>query len=72
MKSNYWLNQAGINEKIRELDDYLMEAWSNDANMGQIIHEMPKHIKEFFFKLNITCPDPIRGGIKVGLVVEKE
>lgn len=72
MKSNYWLNQANLDKKLNELDDYLMEAWSNDSNFGQILHDMPKHIKEFLFKLNITCPDPIRHGIKIGFVFEKE
>jgi hypothetical protein len=72
MKSNYWLSQADNAIKLKELDDYLMEAWSNDSNIGQILSDMPKDIKEFFLKLNITCPDPMRSGIKVGFVIEKE
>lgn len=72
MKSNYWLNQADNNKKLQDLDDYLMEAWSNDSNFGQILNDMPQDIKEFFLKLNITCPDPMRSGLKVGFVTEKE
>jgi len=72
MKQNYWLNQADDSEKIKELDDFLMEAWSNESNVGQILESMPEKIKEFFLKLNITCPDPLRNGLKIGFVVEKE
>jgi hypothetical protein len=72
MKSNYWLNQADNNKKLQDLDDYLMEAWSNDSNFGQILNDMPQDIKEFFLKLNITCPDPMRSGLKIGFVTEKE
>ena len=72
MKSNYWLSQADNNQKLQALDDYLMEAWSNDSNFGQILNDMPQDIKEFFLKLNITCPDPMRSGLKIGFVTEKE
>lgn len=72
MKSNYWLSQADNSKNLRALDDYLMEAWSNDSNLGQILNDMPKEIRDFFLKLSITCPDPMRGGIKIGFVIEKE
>lgn len=72
MKSNYWLSQADNIKKLQALDDYLMEAWSNDSNLGQVLNDMPKDIKDFFLKMNITCPDPMRGGIKIGFVIEKE
>lgn len=72
MKSNYWLSKAKENDKLSALDDYLMEAWSNDSNFGQIIENMPSDLRDFFFKLGITCPDPVRNGIKVGFVIEKE
>ena len=72
MKNNYWLNQADNNQKMRDLDDYLMEAWSNDATLGQLLSEMPEKMRQFFLKLNITCPDPMRNGIKIGFTIDKE
>jgi hypothetical protein len=72
LKSNYWIGKAKENDKLKELDNYFMEAWSNESNFEQILDSMPQDLKEFLFKLKITCPDPIRDGIRVGFTTEEE
>ena len=53
MKSNYWIGKAKENDKLKELDNYFMEAWSNESNFEQILDSMPQDLKEFLFKLKI-------------------
>ena len=63
--NNYWLGRVSKKDDFKKLDDYLMEAWSNDATVSDVLSQMPDDIKHFFMQLKIGCPNPINDGIQI-------
>jgi hypothetical protein len=63
--SNYWLGRLCTKDDLKKLDDYLMEAWSNDATVDEVLSNMPNEIKCFFLQLKIGCPNPAKDGIQI-------
>lgn len=65
MSTNYWLGKSKINEDLKKLDDVLMDAWSNDATLADLLDNMPPDVKKFFLNMKLGCPDIFRDGIKI-------
>jgi hypothetical protein len=63
--SNYWLGKICAKDELKKLDDYLMEAWSNDATVDEVLSNMPNDIKYFFLQLKIGCPNPANDSIQI-------
>lgn len=63
--TNFWLNKSVSKDELKRLDDFLMEAWSNDATVHDMLNNMPADIKSFFLQLKIGCPNPIPDGIQI-------
>ncbi len=62
---NYWLGKTNVNSDLKKLDDIMMDAWSNDATVEELLASLPDDLKKFFLKMKIGCPDIIRDGFKI-------
>ena len=62
---NYWLGKSNLNDDLKRLDDFMMEAWSNDATLEELIASLPDALKNFILKMKIGCPDLTSNGFKM-------
>lgn len=62
---NHWLNKSNANDDLKKLDDIMMEAWSNDATVEELLANLPDETKAFFMKMKIGCPDLLSDGFKI-------
>lgn len=62
---NHWLKKSDANDDLKKLDDVMMEAWSNDATVEELLAVLPDDVKSFFMKMKIGCPDLLNDGFKI-------
>jgi len=68
---NYWLSKVNSNPDLKRLDDFMMEAWSNDATLEDLVSTLPNDLKSFLFKMKIGCPDLIANGFKISFEINE-
>jgi len=68
---NYWLGKSNSNADLKRLDDFIMEAWSNDASLEDLLATLPDDVKNFFLKMKIGCPDLIKDGFKIVFEIDQ-
>lgn len=41
---------------LRELDELIMEGWSEDMDLGTLLDSMPGNLRDFFLSLRFDTP----------------
>lgn len=54
--TNKWLKMSNNKKLMIQLDQLIMEAWSNGYTLGEMINSLPKDVQDFFLDMQFNTP----------------